>query len=427
MSAEFFYEYVPLADGTPNINGIVKTYQAGTTIAQVTYPTYADAIAGTNPNATTFTLAADGVVSFWMSGAYKIDVQNSLGVTLPGWPKDNINAVNAVSTNPTFGFLNQVINGDFSIWQRGTTQTASGYGSDDRWSNDATGSTQVVTRQSVAPGASSSQYYSRTVVTSVAGAGNFAAKTQRMENVSLLNGQTVTILFDAWSTGPKNIAVEMGQNFGTGGAPSAPVNAIGSQIVAITATRTRYAVTVNIPSITGKTLGTDINSSFTFVNFWMDAGATYNTRAASLGQQSGTFNFANVDVRVGVWPNTTSMEIRPIGVELDLCKRYLPSQNVAAGTVAFYSGQVFTANTGFIPIPFDVEARAAPTGITVMGAGGYTVNQAAGAGSIVAVAFNTGSTSGGGLAFSGAAGLVAGNATCLGITAGALLWTGCEL
>lgn len=89
-SAELFLSYIPKDDGTVNAFGIVKTYAAGTTTPKATYPTYADALAGTNANATTITLDATGVIYFWMQGSYKIDVQTAGGVSLAGWPKDNI-------------------------------------------------------------------------------------------------------------------------------------------------------------------------------------------------------------------------------------------------------------------------------------------------------------------------------------------------
>jgi hypothetical protein len=217
------------------------------------------------------------------------------------------------------GFRNKIINGDFSIWQRGTSQTANGYGSDDRWLNSVVGSTHVVSRQTSTLGSSPSQYYARTVVTSVAGAGNLVAKGQSIEDVRLLAGQTVTISFDAWADTNRNIALELVQRFGSGGSPSADVTAIGSQLVAITSTRTRYSVTVAVPSITGKTIGTD-NASSTALFFWLDAGSTYNARTAGLGQQSGTFNFADVQVELG--SVATPFERRPPQVELALCQRY---------------------------------------------------------------------------------------------------------
>lgn len=44
-------------------------------------------------------------------------------------------------------FRNKIINGDFDIWQRGVSQTSSGYGSADRWRNTHAGSTKTTSRQ----------------------------------------------------------------------------------------------------------------------------------------------------------------------------------------------------------------------------------------------------------------------------------------
>jgi hypothetical protein len=351
MAAEFFYEYVPLDDGSPNSFGIVKTYEAGTTIPKATYPTYADAVAGTNPNATTIILAADGVVTFWLDGAYKIDIQDANGVSLDGWPKDNINASGVVSA--AAGNRNYIINGDFSVWQRAVTQTANGYGSDDRFANTIIGSTQVVTRQAATLGSSASQYYSRTVVTSVPGAGNLAVKNQSVEDVTRLAGQVVTISFDAWSDVDRNIAIEIGQNFGLGGAPSANVNGIGSQLVAITTARTRYSVTIAIPSITGKTLGTTANTSATQLFLWMDAGSTYAARSANLGQQSGTFNWGDIDIRLG----TVSLpfEAQSPAETLANCQRYY---EVASNAI---SGYCAGASLGRFGVTYKATKRVVPT------------------------------------------------------------------
>jgi hypothetical protein len=75
----------------------------------------------------------------------------------------------------------------------------------------------------------------------------------------------------------------------------------------------------NRPSISGKTLGTDNNSSLG-LNIWFDAGSDYNSRTDSLGQQSGTFDIAQVQVEPGAV--ATTFERRPIGMELSLCQRY---------------------------------------------------------------------------------------------------------
>lgn len=67
---------------------------------------------------------------------------------------------------------NYIINSNFDYWQRNTTQTSSGYGSDDRWINDHGGSTKAHSRQAFTLGQTDvpndPKYFSRTVVTSVA-------------------------------------------------------------------------------------------------------------------------------------------------------------------------------------------------------------------------------------------------------------------
>lgn len=221
------------------------------------------------------------------------------------------------------GFRNKIMNGDFSIWQRSTTQTASGVLSADRWNFAISGSTQSVTRGTWTLGAalSNSQWFAQNVVTSVAGASNFAQITQSIEDVTMLAGQTVTLSFVAnTTTAAKNIAIELVQNFGTGGSPSANVTSIGSQLVNISTTPTRYSVTIAIPSISGKTLGTTSNTSATQLVFWLDAGSSFNARTATLGQQSGTWVLNDVQLEIG--SIATAVERIPMADQRARCQRY---------------------------------------------------------------------------------------------------------
>lgn len=226
--------------------------------------------------------------------------------------------------SPYNGFKNYIINGNFDVWQRGTSQTVSGYGSDDRWINQNIGSTKTHSQIACTDDERvlfNASKFSRTVVTSVAGAGNVCLKLQEIEDVTRLAGKTVTLSFWAKADSNKNIAIEFYQNFGTGGAPSSYVTGIGSQLVALTPTWQKKTITVTIPTIVGKTLGTDgVHTSYTGMIFWFDAGSSFSSRVANLGQQSGTFDIAQVQLEEG--SVATPFEQRPYGLELSLCQRY---------------------------------------------------------------------------------------------------------
>jgi hypothetical protein len=156
---------------------------------------------------------------------------------------------------------------------------------------------------------------------------------QKLEDVRTFAGQQVTVSFWAKVDATKNISVEFAQSFGTGGSPSANVTGIDVAKVSIGTIWQKVTVTATIPSITAKTLGTDGNS---FINLvvWFDAGSTFNSRTDTLGQQSGTFDIAQVQVEPG--PIATTFERRPIGTELSLCQRYFCKSydlETAPGTV----------------------------------------------------------------------------------------------
>jgi hypothetical protein len=229
--------------------------------------------------------------------------------------------VENLNGGPLAGFRNRIINGNFDIWQRGASFTASDYGAD-RWLHARVGTTQSATRQAFTLGQTDvpgePTYFCRTVVSSVAGAGNFCLLAQPIEDVRTFAGQQITVSFWAKSDATKNIAVNMVQVFGTGGSPSANVGISGTKI-SVGTTFQKVTVTATLPSISGKTLGTNNNSALN-LNIWFDAGSTYNGDTDSLGQQSGTFEIAQVQIEPG--PVATPFEQRPIGAELALCQRY---------------------------------------------------------------------------------------------------------
>lgn len=214
------------------------------------------------------------------------------------------NALNLVSQFS--GFKNYIIDGRFDFWYEGTSQTSHGYGSDTMWFNAHVGSTKTHSRQSFSVGETFPDgtpcptYFSRTVVNSVAGIGNFIVKDTRIEDVTRLAGKTVTLSFYARADSNKNIALEILQNFGSGGSPSAQVHGIATQKMSLTTSWQKITKTITIPSISSKTLGTDgVHTSKTGILFYFDAGSNFNSRTDNLGQQSGTFDIAMVQLEEG--------------------------------------------------------------------------------------------------------------------------------
>ncbi len=217
---------------------------------------------------------------------------------------------------------NLIINGDFSVWQRGTSFTSAEYTSD-RFQINNNGSTHVTTQQAHTLGqtdvAGNPEFYSRTVATSVAGAGNFVSLEHRLEGVELAAGQEVMLSFDAKADSSKNIASEFTQEFGTGGSPSSSAREQGVTTHALTTSWQRFTVTATLASVSGKTLGTDGND-YLRVIFWMDAGSDFDARTNSLGNQSGTFDISNVQLEFG--NKATDFEYVDPATQLARCKRY---------------------------------------------------------------------------------------------------------
>ena len=268
---------------------------------------------------------------------------------------------------------NKIINGNFDIWQRGTSGT-SGYVAD-RWVNAVNGTTQTQTQKLFSLGQTDvpnePRYYVECAVTSVAGAPNAAILWQTIEGVRTFAGQTVTVSFWAKADASKDIAVEFDQYFGTGGSPSSAVTSIGVTTCSLTTSWQKFTVTANIPSISGKTIGTDGND-FLRLNLWFDSGSDYNARNNSLGQQSGTFDIAQVQLEAG--DTATPFEHRSYGAELALCQRYYQRYTTSGyvyGRFALGENRTTTKMQAF----FDLgqSMRAVPTLQTTGTASDYAV------------------------------------------------------
>lgn len=266
---------------------------------------------------------------------------------------------------------NKIINGDFRINQRAfsTTTTALTYGFD-RWRMNVGGSfTCTYSAQTFTPGTAPVAGYeainfARMVTTANSGAGDYAILSQLIEDVRTFAGSTVTVSFWAKAaSGTPKVGVEFAQNFGSGG--SAQVDGTG-QAVTLTTSWARYSVTITVPSVSGKTIGT---SSYIELNLWTVSGSTYATRSGSIGNQAATVDIWGVQVEAGSTATAFQTATGTIQGELAACQRYYEKsyeQGVAPAT-ATYNGmnvmQFPVAGTGNIRFSayFKVEKRAYPT------------------------------------------------------------------
>jgi hypothetical protein len=234
------------------------------------------------------------------------------------------------------GRRNYLINGNFDKWDYGASQTVTGYYSDNRWMSYSTGSTK--THSQVVCGDTeralfNAVYFSRTIVNSVAGSSNYTCKVQRIENVALLAGKTVTLSFWAKADGNKNIAIQIGQGLGSGGTPSGG-GGTAISIVPLTTTWQKNTVTMTLPSIVGKTLGTDgIQTTFSILYFFFEAAFI-----STLGQQSGMFDIAQVKLEDGsVATNGWHPYDGEFGGEVEACARYLNKFTGLSGNFGAYA------------------------------------------------------------------------------------------
>jgi hypothetical protein len=266
------------------------------------------------------------------------------------------NAAFQANTNNFAAGKNKIINGDFGVWQRGTsfsyTSTTDLYTAD-RWriQCNLSSGTSTVSQQSFTVGTApvsgyESQYFLR--VTNSAGATNVEFQ-QRLEDVRLFAGQTVTISFWAKASNTVTMANTIIQNFGTGGSSS--VSTTGTSQT-LTTSWARYSTTINVPSIAGKTIGAGNNL------------AVYPMYYSSGTIASNVIDIWGVQIEVG--SNATAFQTatgNPAS-ELAACQRYY-YRSIPATTYGYLSplGTAVSTTSCLIRLGVPVTMRATPTSV----------------------------------------------------------------
>jgi hypothetical protein len=260
---------------------------------------------------------------------------------------------------------NKVINGDFGIWQRGTSFSATGFTAD-RFDSIVATSTFTCSQQTFTPGTApvagyESTYFIRHAVTTGNTAGSRYLFQQKIEDVRTFAGQTATISFWAKADAAKNISIEIAQVMGALGV--SVTTSVAKQ--AITTGWVRYSFNVNIPSLAGKTLG----FGYLSLIIWLDAGSDFNARTSSLGNQSGTFDFWGFQVEAGSIATAFQTATGTVQGELAACQRYY--FNITGADKMVGIGAYQTATEMNVGVTFPVTMRISPTLTVATGTGYY--------------------------------------------------------
>jgi hypothetical protein len=243
---------------------------------------------------------------------------------------------------------NKIINGDFNVWQRGTTLTSQyGYVSD-RWLYYQNGSSGVTTisQQTFPVGNTIAGYeptYFIRVNQTTAGTGATTNSIfTNLEDVRLFAGQTATISFWAKAgSGTPSITPVLTQVFGSGGSTAVTTSYTA---IPITTSWARYTQTISIPSISGKTVGT---SSYLTVNL----GIPLNTVQ--------TIDFWGVQLEAGSTATAFQTATGTLQGELAACQRYYYRNGGTNQPIGI--GQAGSSTLGVYTVFLPTQMRTQPT------------------------------------------------------------------
>jgi hypothetical protein len=270
---------------------------------------------------------------------------------------------------------NKIINGDFNINQRNFTSVTTSTFGFDRWLIAAVGDgSTTYTPETFTLGTApvtgyEAKNFAQLVTTGQTSAPVASYLGQRLESVRTFAGQTVTISFWAKAaSGTPKVAVEAQQYFGAGGSPSATVNTYAGQVT-LSTSWARYSVNIAVPSISGKTLGTD-DSNFLAIHLWVSGGTDRDSRTGSLGIQTGTFQFWGVQAEAGSVATAFQTATGTIQGELAACQRYY-YLHASGSSKSICSACYTTASQIVGSVKFPVTMRTSPTLVATSGTNYY--------------------------------------------------------
>lgn len=279
-----------------------------------------------------------------------------------------------VGAAPFFAGKNKIINGDFGIWQRGTSFTATGavYNADRFMTDTGSVSGFSASRSSFTAGTAPVAGYEGQYFLDVAGTLSNASTgylliQQRIEDVRTLSNQTVTLSFWAKGSASGTIGTVFIQAFGSGGSAD-----VASTVAthSITTSWQRFTQTVTLGSMSGKTIGT---GSFLGLNFVKNIGSSYPTYGTA--NYTGTLSIWGVQVEAGSVATPFTTATGTIQGELAACQRYFWRQSTGGPGAAFGQGTYYQSSAFYGFTQFPVEMRATPTLSAASGTDYYTISR----------------------------------------------------
>jgi hypothetical protein len=247
---------------------------------------------------------------------------------------------------------NKIINGDFGIWQRGTSFTPAintyVYCADRfRVIRDGLG-TVTVSQQTFTPGTApvagyEGTYFFRYNQTVAGTLGTYSTIEQPIEDVRTYAGQTVTISFWAKADSARTFTPQFIQGFGTGGSSRVDTNGTA---ITVTTSWVRYTQTFSIPSVSGKTIGANNNLIFVL-------NLALNT--------TQTLDFWGFQIEAGSTATAFQTASGSVAGELALCQRYYYRFGGDQTTQPYGIGYGTSGTTALITVTHPVPMRIAPS------------------------------------------------------------------
>jgi len=252
---------------------------------------------------------------------------------------------------------NKIINGDFGIWQRGSslTPTTGQVYTTDRFLalRDGTGSTVTVSRQTFTPNAggnptnavNGSNYFYRQAQSVAGSGGTYNLMEQRIEG-AIFAGQTVTFSF--WAKAAASLTLPQIDYEYTVGGTNTSANVTSN--IAVTTSWQRFSYTFTMPTYSGYTPNN--TSDFFGIRIWYPSNTTF------------TFDTWGWQLEAGSNATPFQTATGTIQGELAACHRYYfryTSATASGNYMPFGMGHGVDVNNARWMFQYPVTTRAIPT------------------------------------------------------------------